>query len=678
MSRPKVHLIGQDKAGWAIDEEFRLTRQALEPFVEFTELAGCDVVHAIWWDRLADISPAKLAGKKVICQLENPPFFWIRQPNFRTAFKTVGMWVAQSKESCDQLAQLGVRHAYCPYKIDTQVFRPLGHSAEGRIGARRELGIPDGVYLIGNFNRDTEGRDLQSPKAQKGPDLFAEIVRGLAAQGLPVHVLLAGPRRFWIRRKLQEYGIPFSFIGKESAGDDYPQNILPRARLNELYNILDLYLITSRWEGGPHAIMEAAAAQCKVVSTRVGLANDILSPECIFDDVPGGVTLLALDIAGGSLGPSVEAQYQRVTGSHQVRIVTGAFRELYAALESVPLFLLEQKPDATVVRPGPNLLEKALKKFNIVSARSLGGGLTLGLWHKFFRPPYGGGNQFMMALKKELMNQKVRVVENTLAENIDVYICNATWFDKDKFIAHSRRHKIRMIQRIDGPTSVYRGSDRTLDNEVFELNARFASATVIQGVWALKKLTELGYHPVDPVVIGNAPDPELFHRQGRREFSSGRKVRLISTSWSDNPRKGGPIYKWIEDHLDWDRFDYTFVGRASEKFSRIRQIPPVPSRELGNILRDHDIYIMASENETCSNALIEAQCCGLPSLYLDSGGNGEIVGYGGLPFLKKEETLAGLDRLVKDYSMFQNVISVPSIASITEKYVAVARAVAGK
>jgi hypothetical protein len=155
---------------------------------------------------------------------------------------------------------------------------------------------------------------------------------------------------------------------------------------------------------------------------------------------------------------------------------------------------------------------------------------------------------------------------------------------------------------------------------------------------------------------------------------SGRKIRLISTSWSDNPRKGGPVYRWIEEHLDWDRFEYTFVGKSSEKFSRIRQIAPVHSRELGEILRGHDIYITASQNDPCSNAL----SCGLPALFLDSGGHKEIVGYGGLSFSNKEEALSRLDVLARDHQMFRQVISVPSISMIAEKYLALAYSMAKK
>ena len=41
--------------------------------------------------------------------------------------------------------------------------------------------------------------------------------------------------------------------------------------LNELYNILNLYIVSSRIEGGPQAILECAITKTPIVSTDVGL-----------------------------------------------------------------------------------------------------------------------------------------------------------------------------------------------------------------------------------------------------------------------------------------------------------------------------------------------------------------------------------------------------------------------
>jgi glycosyltransferase involved in cell wall biosynthesis len=676
MIKKKVFLTGQDNVGWALDEDVRLAQRALSDVVEFTNLKDCDIVHSIWWEGLVHLPKHELIGKRIICHLDNPPFHWLKQPSFRFAFELVGAWIVRSREAQSQMTNIGANSTFVPYIVDTEVFKPLSANDQRLIELRSRWNIPYGRYLIGNFHRDTEGRDLTTLKLQKGPDIFALIAYGLVTKGYPVHVLLAGPRRFWLRQRLEELGVPYTFVGQVVQGaDDYPLNILPRSELNLLYNLLDLYLITSRWEGGPHSIMEAAASRCKVISTRVGLANDILEPSCIFVNPIQAIEIIGHDIANRHLDSTIDFHYHRIEHGYRTAVAAPLFRNLYSRIEELQPFAGFKNGQMPILSHprSRSLLRRCLRRIGVKFAEKR---LTISLWHKFFKPPYGGGNQFMLALKKMLEKRKVKIVDNKLTWEVDVHICNSAWFDVDRFLVHAGRKRLRMLHRIDGPISLYRGTDRTLDDQVFKLNAQFASATVVQSAWTYQRIVELGYHPIKPVIIHNAVDPEIFHSHGRVKFNSDRKVRLISTSWSDNPRKGGPTYKWIEEHLDWSRFEYTFVGRASEKFSRIHQIPPVPSEQLAEILRHHDIYIIASQNDPCSNALIEALACGLPAIYLNSGAHPELVSYAGLPFNKVEEILPQLDILVENYDMFQNVISVPSLDEVADKYLTLLQEIA--
>lgn len=301
--------------------------------------------------------------------------------------------------------------------------------------------------------------------------------------------------------------------------------------------------------------------------------------------------------------------------------------------------------------------------------------LCVNFWHEFHKPPYGGGNQFMTALQKVFVECGVHVKVNSMSPSIDVHVCNSAWFDVQKFERASQKRRILMIHRIDGPIALYRGSTREEDDKIFDLNRRFASTTVCQSEWSYKELLKMGYNPVFPIVIHNAVDAEIFHSKERIVFSPNRKIRLVSTAWSDNPRKGGPFYKWIDENLDWDRFEYTFIGRVQQDFRNIRMIPAQDSHNLANFLRKHDIYITASQLDPCSNALLEALSCGLPALYFNSGGHGELVGRGGLSFTTGEEFLSGLEELVSNYGQFQQRISTDSMTSVANRYLDLVRRV---
>ena len=70
--------------------------------------------------------------------------------------------------------------------------------------ARNEIGIPKEKYVIGSFQRDTEGNDLKSPKLEKGPDLLADTVIEMYSKNKNIHVLLGGWRRQYIIGRLEE------------------------------------------------------------------------------------------------------------------------------------------------------------------------------------------------------------------------------------------------------------------------------------------------------------------------------------------------------------------------------------------------------------------------------------------------------------------------------------------
>lgn len=139
---------------------------------------------------------------------------------------------------------------------------------------RRKHQLPEDGYLIGSFQRDTEGSDLRTPKLEKGPDLFADAVEKIWQTNKKVHVVLGGWRRQYVMSRLQQAGIPFTYF-------DRPQQKV----VNELYQTLDLYPVTSRCEGGPQALIECGLLNIPVVSRDIGIARQVLNQEAIADDI---------------------------------------------------------------------------------------------------------------------------------------------------------------------------------------------------------------------------------------------------------------------------------------------------------------------------------------------------------------------------------------------------------
>ena len=298
--------------------------------------------------------------------------------------------------------------------------------------------------------------------------------------------------------------------------------------------------------------------------------------------------------------------------------------------------------------------------------------VDLALFHDFSPPPAGGGNQTLRALTRELERRGVRVGNNTLSPSTRSVLFNSFNFDLARLeILRRRASGARMVHRVGAVTSLYRGVDDGTDARVAEMNSRLADATIAISHSTIAMYREIGIELVDPHVVYNACDDEIFNSRGRQPFSRARKTRLISSSWSDNPRKGAPVYEWLEDNLDWDRYEFTFVGNSPTRFRRIRHVPPVPSKELAALLRGHDVFVTATECDAYSNALVEALSCGLPAIYLDSGGSSEAVKEAGFAFRERDEIPSLLDRLVDEYEQRQARIDLPSPAEIADGYLRV-------
>lgn len=318
-----------DKHGWAIDEDLRLIRSSLAGVARETSLSSAHVVHCPFWASLNSHSPQVLACRFVIAHADNPPFFYLTQPSFAKAQQIVDLWVARSTEAKRQFDQLNLPSIHIPYAIDESLFFEI----PGKANIRAEFGLPADSYIIGNFHRDSEGVDLSTPKYQKCPEMLVRVCERLIQCGAKIHVLLAGPRRHWIRSALRDAGVPYTFIGQTVSHDDFGINILPRHKLNRLYNACDLYLIPSRWEGGPQSAMEAVACRTKVLSIPLGVGRDILESASLFDTASEAVLKILDDIKQGSLAKTRDPQFQRWKAKHTTSTMTHGIRSMYHDLE---------------------------------------------------------------------------------------------------------------------------------------------------------------------------------------------------------------------------------------------------------------------------------------------------------------------------------------------------------
>jgi glycosyltransferase involved in cell wall biosynthesis len=319
-------------------------------------------------------------------------------------------------------------------------------------------------------------------------------------------------------------------------------------------------------------------------------------------------------------------------------------------------------------RAGRELARRAQTEADRIASRD--DRADLALFHDLEQSPAGGGHQFLRALLAELGGRGLRVESNRISGRTGACLFNSFNFDVAR-LRRFAREDCRLVHRVDGPVGAYRGFDDGTDRRIARINQQVADATIFQSRFSLAKHGELGYELRDPVVIPNAVDPSIFHRPDEREPLDGRRVRVVASSWSVNPRKGADTFSWLDRHLDRERYEVSYLGQAPARFEWIRALGPLPSDEVAAELRRSDVYVAASHDDPCSNALLEALACGLPAAYLESGGHPELVGAGGLPFREDEELAEVLDLLVAGLDGFREAIATPTLASVADRYLEV-------
>ncbi len=196
-----------------------------------------------------------------------------------------------------------------PIGIDLDQF-PLP-SADVRAAAREELGVPASAFVVGSFQKDGVGwGEGLEPKHVKGPDVLVAVVERVREHIPEAVVLLTGPARGYVRRELERRGVPYRHVLARSRRD------LARA-----YHALDVYLVPSRQEGGPKAVLESIACGIPLVTTRVGQAPELVEDGrnglvCDVEDVEALAAAVVRAAESDALRDAVRAEGRRTAEAY--------------------------------------------------------------------------------------------------------------------------------------------------------------------------------------------------------------------------------------------------------------------------------------------------------------------------------------------------------------------------
>jgi glycosyltransferase involved in cell wall biosynthesis len=191
--------------------------------------------------------------------------------------------------------------------------------------SRSDIGVPEDAVLIGTLAR-------LSP--QKDPETFIRAAR-LVAEDLPdAHFVIAGDGDLHNQMKTlaQSLGLAdrMHLLGWRNDAED-------------VLKLFDVFVLTSRYEGGPFVILEAAAARKPIVacdSPGIGSVvqdgvNGLLTPAGDSRAVATAVVRIVRDQEMAET--FVAAAFEQIAWPRRLEVMVDAWGELYRSLLETPV-----------------------------------------------------------------------------------------------------------------------------------------------------------------------------------------------------------------------------------------------------------------------------------------------------------------------------------------------------
>jgi glycosyltransferase involved in cell wall biosynthesis len=214
-----------------------------------------------------------------------PSLLWVHHvtswnPSMKEAVNnSVGLiaCTATWKEQIERQSPAGVEVTIVPHGVDAEVLKR-------KPSARAKLGIPEHSFVVGFVGSKTSNYD----EGRKGLDVLHTVITAAGERIPNLHISFLGLGWEEEVAALRGQGISANYVG-----------FIPESQLASFYSSIDVYLLTSRIEGGPCTVLEAMACETAVVTTRVGLVPEVIvdGETGFFAEVGDAKTLLAHLIA---------------------------------------------------------------------------------------------------------------------------------------------------------------------------------------------------------------------------------------------------------------------------------------------------------------------------------------------------------------------------------------------
>ena len=249
--------------------------------------------------------------------------------------------------------------------------------------------------------------------------------------------------------------------------------------------------------------------------------------------------------------------------------------------------------------------------------------------------PWGGGNEFARNLSSFLIESGHEVVYSLVDKDIDIILfteprklsetSSFNHKDIDEYLSVINNNSI-VFHRIN-ECDQRKGTNYI--NEYLIKSNSVADVTIFVSRWLKNLYLEEGINEENLHTIIAGANKKFFNSENLNIWNKEEKLKIVTHHWGTNKNKGFEVYKYIDQLISvehWkDMIEFTFIGNLPKNYvlENSNIVEPLYGIELSNELKKNHLYITGSLFEPSGNHHIEAGQCGLPILFIQSGGTTE-------------------------------------------------------
>ena len=290
--------------------------------------------------------------------------------------------------------------------------------------------------------------------------------------------------------------------------------------------------------------------------------------------------------------------------------------------------------------------------------------MKVSIGSKIVEGPWGGGNLFVKNLSNYLLDLGHEVIYDLSEPDIDLILLTDPRSRRESSSTFNHL-EITLYKKFINPNTavvqrINECDERKNTNNIndFYLEAsKCADKVVFVSDWLKRIYTELGMEIDKTRVIMSGSNREIF--KNYKNKLNNQKINIVTHHWSSHKNKGFETYKLLDNlvvNSKWEgKLQFTYIGNTSEKYvlNNSVVVDPLSGTELGKKLSENDIYWTGSINEPSGNHHIEAALCGLPILFLNSGGIPEYCSGYGVSYENLEEFEEKLQNIIEKMEYYK-------------------------